>query len=76
MSLARLSSKSQISLPARIRRKLGIHPGDTLEITQQGDTIAIRKVQGCFVEALEGCISPIWRGYDEELAKERDQWGG
>lgn len=74
MSLAKLSSKSQISLPAGIRRKLGIHPGDTLEITQHGDTIAIRKVPGCFVEALDGCGSPIWRNYEEELLRERDQW--
>lgn len=74
MPLARLSSKSQISLPARMRRQLGIHPGDTLEITQQGDTISIRKVQGCFVDALEGCASPLWRGYAEELTTERDQW--
>ncbi len=74
MSLARLSSKSQISLPAGIRRKLGIHPGDTLEITQQGDAIAIRKVPGCFVEALEGCASSLWLNYAETLAQERDQW--
>lgn len=74
MSLAKLSSKSQISLPAGIRRKLGIHPGDTLEITQQGDTIAIRKVPGCFVDALEDCAAPLWQGYEGELARERDQW--
>jgi AbrB family looped-hinge helix DNA binding protein len=74
MSLARLSSKSQISLPAGMRRKLDIHPGDTLEITQQGDTIAIRKVPGRFVDALEGCTSPLWQDYEGELMRERSQW--
>lgn len=74
MSLARLSSKSQISLPAGMRRKLGIHPGDTLEITQQGDAIAIRKVPGCYVESLESCSSSIWRNYEVELVRERDEW--
>ena len=39
MPLARLSSKSQIVLPAAIRRELGFHAGDLLEIAQEGDHV-------------------------------------
>ncbi|MDT8442530.1 MAG: AbrB/MazE/SpoVT family DNA-binding domain-containing protein [Desulfuromonadales bacterium] len=74
MPLARLSSTSRIALPTAIRRNLDIHPGDTLEITQQGDLIAIRKVTGRFVDALDTCASPVWRDYAGELSRDKDQW--
>lgn len=74
MSLAKLSSKAQIVLPAGIRRKLGIKPGDTLEINTKGETVTIRKAPQSYVDALEECGTSLWRGYAEELDKARDQW--
>ena len=43
MATATLSSKSQLVLPAEIRRKLGIHPGDRLVVELEGDHAVIRK---------------------------------
>jgi len=74
MSLAKLSSKSQIVLPASIRRKLNILPGDHLEITADEDIITIRKAPVSATEALDSCGGKIWRGYDKHLDQARDQW--
>lgn len=74
MPHAKLSSKSQIVIPADIRRKLRVRPGDTLEVNLKDDTVTIRKAPGSYVEALESCASDLWRGYEGELQKERDLW--
>lgn len=74
MSLAKLSSKAQIVLPASIRRKLDIVPGDQLEISVDKDTIIIRKAPVSATEALDACGGDIWRDYDKLLDGERDQW--
>ncbi|BBO80253.1 hypothetical protein DSCO28_08190 [Desulfosarcina ovata subsp. sediminis] len=74
MPLARVSSKSQIVLPAAIRKKLQIKPGDELEISIRNNEIVIVKAAVSATEALDACGSEIWRGYEEELDKSRDQW--
>ena len=45
MALARskLTAQGQISVPANIRRKLGVGPGSLLEWEQDGDNIIIRR---------------------------------
>ena len=74
MSLARLSSKSQVVLPAAIRRNLGFHAGDVLEIAQEGDHVVLRKAPGSYVDALSACCSDLWSGYGDELEEARGQW--
>lgn len=74
MALAKLSSKSQIVLPAEIRRRLAIKPGDMLEITDKDYRIIIRKAPSSFVDALDACTSEKWRGYDKELEEARAAW--
>ena len=76
MPTARLSSKSQIVIPAAIRRRLGLSPGDLLEIRQEGDHIVVRKVQRPALEALERLGGPLWQGYAEALDRARDEWDG
>ena len=45
MAIARskLTAQGQISVPADVRRKLGIGPGSLLEWTEDGDTIIVRR---------------------------------
>jgi len=45
MSIAhsKLTSQGQISVPAQIRRKLGVGPGSVLEWHQQNDEVIVRK---------------------------------
>lgn len=45
MSIARsrLTSQGQISVPAEVRRKLGLGPGSVLEWEEHGDALLVRK---------------------------------
>ena len=74
MSTATLSSKSQLVLPAEIRRKLGIRPGDRLIVELEGDHAVIRKAPRSDVEALAAYRSAIWRDYADEVEEARDEW--
>ena len=41
---SRLTAQGQISIPAEVRRRLGVGPGSVLEWEQQGSTIVVRRV--------------------------------
>lgn len=45
MSLAysKLTAQGQVSVPARVRQKLGVGPGSVLEWSEEGDRIVVRK---------------------------------
>jgi antitoxin PrlF len=45
MSIAhsKLTAQGQISVPAEVRRRLGIGPGSVLEWDQDGDSIVVRR---------------------------------
>lgn len=47
---SRLTAQGQISVPAAVRRKLGIGPGSTLEWAEEGERIVVRRV-GRFTSA-------------------------
>lgn len=74
MPLVKLSAKSQIVLPAKIRKKLALKPGDLLRINEKDNQIIIHKSPVSYVDSLEGCASDIWRGYEAELHLSREQW--
>ena len=40
---SRVTAQGQISVPAKIRRKLGIGPGTILEWEQEGERVFVRK---------------------------------
>lgn len=41
---SKLTAQGQISVPAEIRRKLGIGPGSVLEWAEEGDSVVVRRV--------------------------------
>jgi len=47
---SRLTAQGQISVPAAVRRRLGVGPGSTLEWLEAGDKIVVRRV-GRFTSA-------------------------
>jgi AbrB family looped-hinge helix DNA binding protein len=47
---SRLTAQGQISVPAAVRRKLGVGPGSTLEWHEEGENIVVRRV-GRFTSA-------------------------
>jgi AbrB family looped-hinge helix DNA binding protein len=40
---SKLTSQGQISIPAKIRRKLGLHPGSTVEWEEDGERVFVRR---------------------------------
>jgi AbrB family looped-hinge helix DNA binding protein len=53
---SRLTAQGQISVPAAVRRKLGIGPGSTLEWHEEGEKVVVRRV-GRFTSAdLHGAV--------------------
>jgi len=47
---SRLTAQGQISVPAAVRRRLGVGPGSTLEWHEEGEKIVVRRV-GRFTSA-------------------------
>ena len=41
---SKVTAQGQISVPAEVRRKLGIAPGSILEWEQDGDRVVVRRV--------------------------------
>ncbi|HVA77356.1 MAG TPA: type II toxin-antitoxin system PrlF family antitoxin [Candidatus Binataceae bacterium] len=68
---SRLTSKSQATVPAAVRKKLNLGPGDTL-IFEESDagTVRIRKAENLdleFLSALEGTLSE-WNSKNDDRA--------
>ena len=40
---SKITSQGQVSIPARIRRKLGVGPGSTVEWHERGEEVVVRR---------------------------------
>ena len=56
---SRVTSQGQISVPAEIRRKLGIGPGSVLEWEEDGGRVAVRKVGKYSFDDIHRAIFPV-----------------
>ncbi|WP_084955652.1 AbrB/MazE/SpoVT family DNA-binding domain-containing protein [Thermoactinospora rubra] len=70
---ARISSKNQVTLPAAVLRKLGMGPGDPVDISDEGDHIVIRRHRSRF-SGLAGSLPGFSADVDVETS--RDEWTG
>lgn len=43
MIVAKITSKGQVTIPKKIRAKLGVYPGENVGFEEKGDLILIRK---------------------------------
>lgn len=55
---SRVTAQGQISVPAEIRRKLGIGPGSVLEWEEEGEQVVIRRVGRYSSEDIHRAIFP------------------
>ena len=76
MRRTRLSSKSQITVPADYRRRLGVEPGEELLMDSQEDRIVLLKNTGSALDELRSLPSEIWAGAADEIQRARDEWDG
>jgi antitoxin PrlF len=44
LAWSKLTAQGQISVPAEVRRKLGLGPGSVLEWQEEGDHVVVRRV--------------------------------
>jgi AbrB family looped-hinge helix DNA binding protein len=75
--LATLTSKSQITIPAEIRRRLGIGPGDKVVLEIEGDRAVLRPLHGSFTDYMQGLGREVWEEAgpaSDYLERERDEW--
>ncbi|HEV2131695.1 MAG TPA: AbrB/MazE/SpoVT family DNA-binding domain-containing protein [Longimicrobiaceae bacterium] len=75
MTTARLSSKSQIVIPAEIRRQLGLKAGDRVTLMVEGDQVILKKqAEEDPLERLRALGGPAWKGAAEEIQRAREEW--
>jgi AbrB family looped-hinge helix DNA binding protein len=56
---SRLTSQGQISVPARIRRKLGVGPGSILEWDDDGEQVVVRRAGRYTSEDVHRRLFPV-----------------
>ncbi|HET7234128.1 MAG TPA: AbrB/MazE/SpoVT family DNA-binding domain-containing protein [Longimicrobium sp.] len=74
MQRATLGNASEVVVPPEIREVLGVGPGDEIVFDQKDDDIVVRKAEKTGLDLLRELAGPIWRGYAEELQRDRDEW--
>jgi len=55
---SKVTAQGQISVPAEVRRKLGIGPGSVLEWEEEGDAVIVRKAGRYSSEDIHRAIFP------------------
>jgi AbrB family looped-hinge helix DNA binding protein len=56
---ARITAQSQISLPAEVRKKLGVGPGNFVEFEEEDGQIILRKVGRYTFADIHAALFPI-----------------
>jgi len=76
--LAVISSKNQITLPARLLRELGIGPGDRVSIRKDGERLVLRPRPKEWAEFYAGSMRGVYgdtkEEIDEYIRQERASW--
>jgi antitoxin PrlF len=55
---SRLTAQGQISVPAEIRKRLGVGPGSVLEWDEQNDQVVVRRAGRYTSEDIHGVLFP------------------
>lgn len=58
LAQSKVTAQGQISIPAEVRRKLGIGPGSVLEWDEHGDAAVVRKAARYTSEGIHRAIFP------------------
>lgn len=76
VSTARLTSKCRITIPAQVRRTLGLKAGDTVFLAVEGDRVVLQALPESWTEAFRGLGADLWRraGGVEAILRERADW--
>lgn len=63
MSVAttKLSSRGQVVIPEKLRKELGLQPGDAFAVTRVDDKLLFEKVEPMSAEEFDGLLADIRR---------------
>ena len=70
LAQSRLTAQGQISVPAEVRRRLGVGPGSVIEWEQEGDKLVVRRAKKYSMQDLHSAVfpkGPPARRTDEQL---------
>lgn len=56
LAQSKVTAQGQVSVPAEVRRKLGIGPGSVLEWAEEGDAVTVRKAGRYTSEEIHSAI--------------------
>ncbi len=55
---SKLTTHGQISVPAEVRRKLGVGPGSVIEWTEEGEKVVVRRAGRYTFEEIHRAVFP------------------
>ena len=67
--IIKTTTKGQLVIPARLRKDLGIRPGQKMSVEREGGSIVLRPLPDDPVEALRGML--VGEPLTDQLEKER-----
>jgi AbrB family looped-hinge helix DNA binding protein len=71
LSVSKLTSKSQATIPGRVRQKLGLKPGDSVAFKFQAGHVYLQKarpIDRVFARAVEESVQDEWGSDHDERA--------
>ena len=71
MDAAYVTTKGQLVIPARIRRKLGIKPGTKICFVERGSDILFQPVTKEYIRNMSGMLKSVTRVTDELLEERK-----
>jgi antitoxin PrlF len=72
IEMVTVSSRGQVSIPAEVRRELGLEKGSKLLVVAEGESILLKKIDGSMLDkSLEEILQPMWdQAEDAGLSQE------
>lgn len=77
VATAKLTDKFQITIPAGVRRRLGLKAGDLVYLVEEEGRVVLRGMRGSWTESTRGLGADVWKeagGGTAAIQVERDSW--
>lgn len=58
LAASKITAQGQISVPAEVRRKLGVGPGSVIEWEEEGDKVVVRRAGRTTFENIHRAVFP------------------
>ncbi len=75
LATSRLSSKRQITVPARMARALGLEPGDRVILRLEANHIVLAPAPDSLADAMAGSLKGRYGDVESYVREERGSWG-